>query len=154
MKDDIDIADFNNILNEQKQEKEPLFDFNNDLRKEYKITKDLGYYNKRIVLAEYKEFVAVLGSKKTILLINRNYPNLEHHSHIRLRTNKSGEIVLSTVYYIFDCIKKHTYPKSNYVFICIIRLLDDDNDYKQWLLYKKEKNKNKLKYINNGGKKK
>lgn len=140
-------------FDEEVEKKEPIFDFQEELRDQYKITNDLGYYNGRIILRKYEQFVAVLGSKKTILLINADYPNLEKHSHLRLRTNKNGEIVLSTTDYIFECIKKKQYPKSNYCFICVLRLLGDDDPYKDWLLFKKEKDKQKQKYINHPKKK-
>ena len=141
-------ADFSDLLEEKEIKTEPTFDFAEELKKDYKIFTNYGYYNGKIILAKYEQYIACLGSKKTILLINTDYPNLEHHSHLRLRTNKSGEIVLSTVDYIFNCIRKKQYPKSNYTFICTLRLLPDDDPYKKWLLFKKEKDKNKQKYLN------
>lgn len=135
-------------FDEEVEKKEPIFDFQEELKDQYKITNDLGYYNGRIILRKYEQFVAVLGSKKTILLINTDYPNMEHHSHLRLRTNKDSEIVLSTVDYIFECIRRKRYPKSNYCYVCVLRLLDDNDPYKDWLLFKKEKDKQKQKYIN------
>lgn len=138
---------------EKEEKKEVLFDFSYELKDDYKISTNLGYYNGKIILTKYNQYVAVLGSKKTILLINTDHPNLEHHSHLKLRTNKNGEIVLSTVDYIFECIRRKQYPKSNYCFICVLRLLDDNDPYKDWLLFKKEKDKQKQKYTNHPKKK-
>lgn len=151
--DDDLVAEFDLDDVEKEEKKEVLFDFTEELKHNYKITNDLGYYNGRIILRKYENFIAVLGSKKTILLINTDYPNLEHHSHLRLRTNKEGEIVLSTIDYIFECIRRKRYPKSNYCFICVLRLLGDDDPYKDWLLFKTEKNKQKQKYTNHPKKK-
>lgn len=144
--DDDLVAEFD--LDDTEEKKEILFDFGEELKRDYKISTNLGYYNGKIILAKYDKYIGVLGSKKTILLINTDYPNMEHHSHLRLRTNKDGEIVLSTVDYIFECIRRKRYPKSNYCYVCVLRLLDDNDPYKEWLLFKKEKDKQKQKYIN------
>ena len=59
MKDDIDVADFSNVLNEQKQEKEPLFDFNNDIRKEYKIKFSSSKWIKSIKINSNNNMIAI-----------------------------------------------------------------------------------------------
>lgn len=149
--DDELVAEFE--LDNLEKEETVLFDFSEELKNDYKISTNLGYYHGKIILRKYDQYIAVLGSKKTILLINTDYPNMEHHSHLRLRTNKEGEVVLSTVDYIFECIRRNRYPKSNYCYVCVLRLLDDNDPYKEWLLFKKEKDKQKQKYINHHKKK-
>ena len=108
----------------------------------------LGYWNHKPILRQYKQYICVLGSKKQLLLINTDFPDLEKHSHIRIKTDGKGNISLSTVDYIFRCIDKRQFPKSNWTFICVIRLLADDNPYKEYLLRKKERMKDKCKYQN------
>ena len=152
MKEDDDLltADFTDILNNNE---EIEIDYVNvqdvidekDVGYKFEI---LGYWNHKPILRQYKQYICVLGSKKQLLLINTDFPDLEKHSHIRIKTDGKGNISLSTVDYIFRCIEKRQFPKSNWVFICLIRLLDDDSPYKEYLLRKKERMKNKCKYQN------
>ena len=145
--DDLLTADFTDIL-----------DSNEEIDVDYvdaEVIKDdgykfeiLGYWHSKPILRQYKQYICVLGSKKQLLLINTDFPDLEKHSHIRIKTDGKGNISLSTVDYIFKCIEKRRFPKSNWVFICLIRLLDDDSPYKEYLLRKKERMKNKCKYQN------
>ena len=150
MKDDLLDADFSDLLNSND---EPEVDYINvkeviderDIGYKFEI---LGYWHSKPILRQYKQYICVLGSKKQLLLINTDFPDLEKHSHIRTKTDGKGNISLSTVDYIFRCIEKRQFPKSNWVFICLIRLLDDDNPYKEYLLRKKERMKDKCKYQN------
>ena len=140
-------ADFSNLLNEERTD--------DDYVSVEEIIKDdgykfeiLGYYMHKPILRKYKQYVCVLGSKKQLLLINTDFPELEKHSHIRIKTDNKGNISLSTVDYVFKCIEKRQFPKSNWVFICLVRLLADDDPLKEYLLRKKERQKDKCKYQN------
>ena len=143
-------ADFSDILN---NDKEIEVDYVNvqeviderDVGYKFEI---LGYWNHKPILRQYKQYICVLGSKKQLLLINTDFPDLEKHSHIRIKTDGKGNVSLSTVDYIFKCIEKKQFPKSNWTFVCVLRLLDDDSPYKEYLLRKKARMKDKCKYQN------
>ena len=143
-------ADFSDILN---NDKEIEVDYVNvqeviderDVGYKFEI---LGYWNTKPILRQYKQYICVLGSKKQLLLINTDFPDLEKHSHIRIKTDGKGNVSLSTVDYIFKCIEKKQFPKSNWTFVCVLRLLDDDSPYKEYLLRKKARMKDKCKYQN------
>ena len=153
MNDDEELlnADFSDILNGDKEIEVDYIDVKEiiderDVGYKFEI---LGYWHSKPILRQYKQYICVLGSKKQLLLINTDFPNLEKHSHIRIKTDGKGNISLSTVDYIFKCIEKRRFPKSsNWVFICLIRLLEDDSSYKEYLLRKKERMKDKCKYQN------
>ena len=147
---DIDVADFSKLLNNNEEIDIDYIDM-----KETIDEKDVGlkfeildYWNHKPILRKYNQYICCLGSKRQLLLINTNFPNLEKHSHIRIKADGKGNVSLSTVDYIFKCIAKKQMPKSSWTFICVLRLLADDDPYKEWLLFKKEKDKNKQKYIN------
>ena len=147
---DIDMADFAELLNNNEEIDVDYIDM-----KETIDEKDVGlkfeildYWNHKPILRKYNQYICCLGSKRQLLLINTDFPDLEKHSHIRIKTDGKGNVSLSTVDYIFKCIAKKQMPKSSWTFICVLRLLADDDPYKEWLLFKKEKDKNKQKYIN------
>ena len=145
--DDLLTADFTDILDNNEEIDTDYVDAEVIKDDGYKF-EILGYWHSKPILRQYKQYICVLGSKKQLLLINTDFPDLEKHSHIRTKTDGKGNISLSTVDYIFRCIEKRQFPKSNWVFICLIRLLDDDNPYKEYLLRKKERMKDKCKYQN------
>lgn len=144
-------ADFSDLLDDKEEVESDYIDVKEIIDdKGYKF-EILDYWNHKPILRRYKQYICVLGSKKQLLLINTDFPDLEYHSHIRIKTDGKGNISLSTVDYIFKCIEKRQFPKSNWTFICVLRLLADDDPYKEYLLRKKERMKDKDKYFNNGG---
>ena len=145
--DDLLTADFTDILDNNEEVDVDYVDAEVIKDDGYKF-EILGYWHSKPILRQYKQYICVLGSKKQLLLINTDFPDLEKHSHIRIKTDGNGNISLSTVDYIFRCIDKQQFPKSNWTFICVIRLLADDNPYKEYLLRKKERMKDKCKYQN------
>lgn len=156
--EEVDVADFSEMLNDD--EEVPIDDSVDvgellEDKNKYKV-KILGYWGEHqlpiIIQREY--LICCIGSKHNLLLVNTHYEDFSHHSHLRLKTNKQGEIVLSTVDYVFDCVLKHKYPKSNYTWVCTLRLLDDDDVFKEFMIRKKDQQKQKQKYINTHKKKK
>ena len=145
--DDLLTADFTDILDNNEEIDVDYVDAEVIKDDGYKF-EILGYWHSKPILRQYKQYICVLGSKKQLLLINTDFPDLEKHSHIRIKTDGNGNISLSTVDYIFRCIDKRQFPKSNWTFICVIRLLADDSPYKEYLLRKKERMKDKCKYQN------
>ena len=145
--DDLLTADFTDILDNNEEIDIDYVDAEVIKDDGYKF-EILGYWHSKPILRQYKQYICVLGSKKQLLLINTDFPDLEKHSHIRIKTDGNGNISLSTVDYIFRCIDKRQFPKSNWTFICVIRLLADDSPYKEYLLRKKERMKDKCKYQN------
>lgn len=145
--DDLLTADFTDILDNNEEIDVDYVDAEVIKDDGYKF-EILGYWHSKPILRQYNQYICVLGSKKQLLLINTDFPDLEKHSHIRIKTDGKGNISLSTVDYIFRCIDKRQFPKSNWTFICVIRLLADDNPYKEYLLRKKERMKDKCKYQN------
>ena len=145
--DDLLTADFTDILDNNEEIDTDYVDAEVIKDDGYKF-EILGYWHSKPILRQYKQYICVLGSKKQLLLINTDFPDLEKHSHIRIKTDGNGNISLSTVDYIFRCIDKRQFPKSNWTFICVIRLLADDSPYKEYLLRKKERMKDKCKYQN------
>ena len=150
MKDDIDVADFSKILNNNEDIDVDYIDMKetideNDVGLKFEI---LGYWNHKPILRKYNQYICCLGSKKQLLLINTDFPELEKHSHLRIKTDGKGNVSLSTVDYVFKCIERKQFPKSNYTYVCTLRLLSDDDPYKEFLLRKKEKMKDKCKYQN------
>lgn len=145
--DDLLTADFTDILDNNEETDVDYIDAEVIKDNGYKF-EILGYWYSKPILRQYKQYICVLGSKKQLLLINTDFPDLEKHSHIKIKTDGKGNISLSTVDYIFKCIEKRQFPKSNWTFICVLRLLDDNNSYKEYLLRKKEKMKDKDKYFN------
>ena len=141
-------ADFSELLEENEESESDYIDVTEVIKDDGYKFEILGYWHSKPILRQYKQYICVLGSKKQLLLINTDFPDLEKHSHIRIKTDGKGNISLSTVDYIFRCIDKRQFPKSNWTFICVIRLLADDNPYKEYLLRKKERMKDKCKYQN------
>lgn len=155
MFDDVDTADFTELLNDDPTQEDTINveELLKDKNK-YQIN-IIGYYgedNLPIIL-QREYLICCLGSKN-LLLINTHYDDFSHHSHLKLRTNKQGEVNLSTVNYVFDCILKRHYPKSNYTWVCTLRLLDDEDVFKEFMLRKKDQQKQKLKYYNQPKKRK
>ena len=147
---DVDIADFSELLNNNEEIDVDYIDM-----KETIDEKDVGlkfeildYWNHKPILRKYNQYICCLGSKRQLLLINTNFQDLEKHSHLRIKTDGKGNVSLSTVDYIFKCIERKQFPKSNYTYICVLRLLADDYPYKEYLLRKKERMKDKDKYYN------
>ena len=141
-------ADFSELLEENEESESDYIDVTEVIKDDGYKFEILGYWHSKPILRQYKQYICVLGSKKQLLLINTDFPDLEKHSHIRIKTDGKGNISLSTVDYIFRCIDKRQFPKSNWTFVCVIRLLADDNPYKEYLLRKKERMKDKCKYQN------
>ena len=150
MKDDIDVADFSKLLNNNEEIDVDYIDMKEtidekDVGLKFEI---LGYWNHKPILRKYNQYICCLGSKKQLLLINTDFPELEKHSHLRIKTDGKGNVSLSTVDYVFKCIEHKQFPKSSWTYTCVFRLLADDDPYKEFLLRKKEKMKDKCKYQN------
>ena len=141
-------ADFSELLEENEESESDYIDVTEVIKDDGYKFEILGYWNHKPILRQYKQYICVLGSKKQLLLINTDFPDLEKHSHIFIKTDNKGNISLSTVDYIFRCIDKRQFPKSSWTFVCVIRLLADDSPYKEYLLRKKERMKDKCKYQN------
>lgn len=140
-------ANFDELLSEEPEEKEVLFDFKDELQRGF-TNEVLGYWNKKPIFYQMDQYICVLGSKRKLLLINTNYDGLTKHGHLHIRVDSNNKIDLSTVIYIFEtCLKKHQFPKSSYTWTCCMRLTDDE-DYREYLIRKKARMKDKTKYRN------
>ena len=143
-------ADFASLLEDDPPDKNPYIDVSEllETKSEYKI-EILGYWHNKPIIYQNQQYIVVIASKKQLLLINTNYEDDDFkHSHIHLKTNKRGEIVLSDVKFIIDkCLLGFRYPRMNWMFEAVIRLTDNEN-YREYLIRKKRKNKGKTKYIN------
>ena len=137
------VADFTELLDEAPPDEQPQIDVSELVeKKEYKVN-IIGYWgdNHLPIILQRKHLICCIGSKRKLLLINTNYEGLEKHSHLNIRTNKKGEIDLSTANRVFDCILKHQYPTIHFMFVCVLRLLDDDDPFKEFILRKKSTKK-------------
>lgn len=153
--DDLLTADFTDILDSNKEidvdyvdVKEVIDDKN---KRKYKLN-IIRYYKGSPVVYEKQDYI-VLVSNRNLTIVNIN-PNAkeENHAHVKIKSNSKGEINLSTAKFIIDCCINKKYPhNSNWCFGCCMRL-SIDNDYKEWLMYKKRKIKDKPKYRNGSGK--
>lgn len=138
-------ADFTELLDETPPDEEPLIDVSELTKKKEYDVEILGYWGEHHlpIILQRKHLICCIGSKRKLLLINTNYEGLEKHSHLNIRTNKAGRIDLSTANRVFDCIIKHQYPNINFMFVCVLRLLDDDDPYKEFILRKRATKKQK-----------
>ena len=144
-------ANFDELLSEEPEEQDVLFDFKDELKKGY--TNDvLGWWNGKPIFYHMDQYICVLGSKKQLLLINTNFDGLTKHGHLKIKVDSNNKINLSTVSYIFEtCLKKKQFPNSSYTWTCCMRLTDDE-DYREYLIRKKARIKDKTKYRNDGKK--
>ena len=77
MKDDIDVADFSKLLNNNEEIDVDYIDMKEtidekDVGLKFEI---LGYWNHKPILRKYNQYICCLGSKKQLLIINTNIAN-------------------------------------------------------------------------------
>ena len=76
--DDLLTADFTDILDNNEEIDIDYVDAEVIKDDGYKF-EILGYWHSKPILRQYKQYICVLGSKKQLLLINTDFPDLEKH---------------------------------------------------------------------------
>ena len=143
---DID-ADFSHLLSKDDEKQQPSFDFTDEIS--YGFTNPvLGWFNGKPIFYQNKQYICFLSSGRRLTLVNTNYEGLTKHGHLHIKVDKNNKIDLSTVKYIVEkCLLGKQYPKSNYTWECCMRL-SDDKEYREFLVRKKQRMKDRPKYQN------
>lgn len=142
------VADFTKLLTKESDEP-PLIDVSELIQDRHKYKIDiLRYYNGSPVIYEQNEFVVIVSNRNLTIINTSPTATHKNHAHVKIKTNSNGEVNLSTVKFIIDCCINHKYPhNSYYCWVSCVRLSIDE-DYTNFLIRKRDKDKNKQKYYN------
>lgn len=140
-------ANFDELLSEEPEEKEVLFDFKDELQqKKYKI-EILRYYNGSPVIYEEKNYIVLISNRNLTIVNTHQDADKTNHCHVKIKTNKQGVVNLNLVKYLINvCINKK-YPQQEWMTSYLLRLTIDEN-YKSFLIRKRNQNKQKQSYKN------
>ena len=139
-------ANFDELLKDEPQKKEHLFDMSEELedKKQYKIN-PIKYHKGSPVIYERDEYIVIISNRNLTIINTLGEHN--NHIHINIKSNKKGEVNLNLSKYLIDCVINKKYPKSEWMVSYLLRLTCDE-EYISFLSRKRKRNKNKQKYTN------